>query len=153
MARRFILSDDLTGNESEDVTNHVYMIDNVFYEVDFSVASFALFEKALAEFIKVSRETRRITATAKGEASQAEVIRQWAKANGMEVAEKGRLSEDVINAYDRAHSNDSQTDTNPDDSDTDESNSEGTQETSGNGAESANNSADNAPAKPTKPTK
>src|SRR6266568_1974123 len=96
MARRIILSDDLTGNESEDVKTHLFMVDNVFYEVDFSDDSFELFEKALGKFIKVSCETRRITATAKGEASQSEKIRQWAKANGIDVAERGRLPEDVI---------------------------------------------------------
>jgi hypothetical protein len=133
MARRFILSDDLSGNESEDVKNHVYMVDNVFYEVDFSADSFAEFEKALARFIKVSRETRRITATAKGEASKAEVIRQWAKANGMEVAEKGRLSEDIIAAYDAAHSDEAPTDPNTDETDTSESNSDVSEETPNNG--------------------
>lgn len=110
MARRFILSDDLTGVESDDVKNHVYMVDNVFYEVDLSADSFALFEKAIAEFVTKSRVTRRITATAKGEATKAEEIRQWAKARGMEVAERGRLSDEIVEAYDKEHSDNSNSD-------------------------------------------
>lgn len=117
MARRFILSDDLTGEEVDGVLTHVFMVDNVFYEFDFAPASMTKFEKAMAPYIKVMRETRRITATAKGEASEAERIRQWAKANGMEVAERGRLSEDIVEAYKKAQDNgaNSNTDSNKDD--------------------------------------
>ena len=111
MARRVILSDDLTGNESEDVKTYDYMVSNVFYQIDLSDDSFEKFEKAIARFVKVSRETRRITSTAKGEANLSERIRQWAKANGHEVGEKGRLSAEIIAAYHEANSN-SQTDTN-----------------------------------------
>lgn len=109
MARRFILSDDLTGKESDDVQTHLCMFDNVFYEVDFSADSFAKFEVALAPFRKVMRETRRITATAKGEASKGEVIRQWAKDNGYEIGDRGRISDDIVEAYDKAHSDASAT--------------------------------------------
>lgn len=146
MARRVILSDDLTGVESDDVKTHVFMIDNVYYEVDFGADSFAKFEKANAEFLKVMRETRRITATSKPEATQAERIRQWAVAQGMDVSERGRLSAEVIDAYNKANGNaaesNSGTDTNPDETDSAESASESTPEASENAPESTPESAE-----------
>jgi hypothetical protein len=132
MARRVILSDDLTGDELEDVETHVFMIDNVFYEVDFGKKSMETFEKAMGRFIKVARETRRITATAKGEATDAEKRRQWAKANGFEVSERGRLSEEINAAYEKAHSNG----TNQDNSDTSSESTEGSEKTSDSDSES-----------------
>src|SRR5215469_13837286 len=136
MGKRFVLSDDLTGNETDDVKNHLFMLDNVFYEVDLSADSFAAFEKDIAKYLKVMRETRRITATAKGEASDAEKIRQWAKANGYEVSERGRMAAEVIDAYAKAHSNGAGNDssaedssgTNPDETDTPKTESESAQE-------------------------
>jgi hypothetical protein len=122
MARRIVLSDDLTGNEGEDVETYHYMINNVFYEIDLSEKSFEAFEKAIGRFVKVSRETRRITATAKGEAGKAERIRQWAKANGFEVSERGRMSADIMEKYEKAQqgTNGDETDTPGNDSDSDE---------------------------------
>jgi type III secretion system FlhB-like substrate exporter len=144
MARRFILSDDLTGNESEDVKGHLFMVDNVFYEVDFSGESFDSFEKALAPFIKVMRETRRITATAKGEASKAEAIRQWAKANGLAISERGRMSDEVIAAYEKAHDSANSTATDSDDTvDADES-TDSAPEVTANGSEKAAAKSGNA---------
>lgn len=149
MARRVILSDDITGNELEDVKSHIYMVDNVYYEIDLSADSFALFEKALAQFTKVSRETRRISATSKPEASQAERIRQWAVANGKEVSERGRLSADLIAEYEKANENgdsaDSQTDTNQDETDTPEQRENSAENSAPASPESA---PESAPAKP-----
>lgn len=149
MARRVVLSDDFTGVESDDVKAHIVMVDNVYYEGDFGADSFAKLEKALAEFLKVMRETRRISATSKPEASQAERIRQWAVANGLEVSERGRLSADVIEAYEKANANGSaaisQTATNPDESDSGEKAPESTPEATPEAPESTPESTPETP--------
>ena len=107
MARRVILSDDLTGNESEDVVTRVYAHNGAFLEIDLSNESWAKFEKALKPFLEKSRPISRLTFSANFVApdgtapAESEIgqIREWARAKGMEVGEKGRLSKEIIDAY------------------------------------------------------
>lgn len=104
MARRVILSDDLTGLESEDVETVTYGISGTFYEIDLSEVSWKKMEKALTPFIKASREITRADAIRRMAApsdsvSDTENIRAWARENGFEVGDRGRLSEEIRAAY------------------------------------------------------
>jgi len=102
MARRVILSDDLTGNESEDVETVVYSLQNTFYEIDLSEESWKKLDSALARFIKVSREVTRAQAIqrfASATDSENDKIRTWAKDQGFEVGDRGRLSDEIKAAY------------------------------------------------------
>lgn len=102
MARRVILSDDLTGEESEDVETVTYSLQNTFYEIDLSEASWKKLDSALARFIKVSREVTRAQAISRFAAagdSENDKVRAWAKDNGFEVGDRGRLSDEIKAAY------------------------------------------------------
>lgn len=102
MARRVILSDDLTGNESEDVETITYMVQGVFYEIDLSEKSWETMDKALARFIKNSREITRaaaITRFTQAGDSDNEKLREWARSAGYEIGERGRISEEIRQAY------------------------------------------------------
>jgi Lsr2 len=105
MARETIirLSDDLDGGEAvEELT---FALRGVEYEIDLSAKNVTALEKALEKFImagrKVSRRTpspgRRSAATAPKEDLTA--IREWAKANGYRVADRGRVSTEVRDAF------------------------------------------------------
>jgi len=99
MAKKILLIDDLSGEESESVQTVAWMFNGAYYEIELSEKSVEQFEKALGRFIKASREIRRITAAAKGDATDAEKARQWAKARGMDVGDRGRLPAEILDQY------------------------------------------------------
>ena len=49
------------------------------------------------------RRTRRSSGGSSSSSSNTKDVREWAKAQGMEVSERGRISADVQQAYDAAH--------------------------------------------------
>lgn len=105
MARRVILSDDFTGLESDDVKPLVFSVNEKYYEIDLGDASQIKFTKAIKPFIDKARETTRLRASSLGMASaetEANAIREWAKANGKEVAERGRIPQEIKDEYAKA---------------------------------------------------
>jgi len=109
MARRIILSDDVTGIEDESVKTYSFMLeDGKYYQIDLSRESFAKLTKVLKPFKDHMREVSRIVATIGPNGSEAAKdqtasIRVWARQNGHEVGDRGRMPEEVINAYNTAH--------------------------------------------------
>lgn len=108
MARRIILSDDITGNESEDVQTYSFMLqDGKYYQIDLSDKSLTLLLKALRPIKERGREVSYLVAKAGQNGSsaakdQTASIRVWARQNGWEVGERGRLPEDAVTAYNAA---------------------------------------------------
>ena len=112
MAQRVnvILVDDLDGSDAAETVS--FGLDGVDYEIDLSEAHASDLREALALYVGHGRRTggrrRRggqAPAAAKpapGSASAAE-IREWARANGWDVPERGRVSAEVREAYDAAH--------------------------------------------------
>lgn len=116
MAKRTLIVDDLSGDTGAKTRR--FSIDGTHYEIDLTEASFATLKAALRPFVKVARQTgaARPGATApvrrtKGRASgskrskrsegptEAAVIRAWARANGMAVTERGRVSPELQAAW------------------------------------------------------
>jgi len=105
MARRVILSDDFTGEESEDVSTVTYSFENKYYEIDLSEKSAAAFEKLLAKHIEKSREITAANAISRfreNEDSELKAMREWARANGYDVGDRGRLSDEIKTKYHQA---------------------------------------------------
>lgn len=112
MARRIVhqLVDDIDGTilgigEGETVN---FSLNNTAYEIDLTNENAEALREALEPYISAAR---RSTASAsrgtarKRTASSPEtaVIREWAKANGHSVSERGRVPAGVIDAYRAAH--------------------------------------------------
>jgi nucleoid-associated protein Lsr2 len=101
-----IVTDDLDGSENaERVT---FSLDGVSYEIDLAAKNRAKLEKALAPFIeagrKVPRTGRRRAAGQNGSsADRGAAVRAWAKASGLKVSERGRVSADIMRQYEAAH--------------------------------------------------
>ena len=99
-----IISDDLDGSgNAETVT---FGLHGTAYEIDLAPKNLAKLEKALAPYIdagrRVSTRSRRPVARhANGHDNAA--IRSWAKSNGLQVAERGRISSDIIGQYEAGH--------------------------------------------------
>ena len=112
MAQRTItiLSDDLDGKEGRDITTVTFGCDGSTYEIDLSKKNAVALDKLLKPYIdaahKVSGSNGR--AAAKGRSRRAAkvdlgAVRAWAKESGLTVAERGRISAEVVDAYKAAH--------------------------------------------------
>ena len=101
------LSDDLDGSKADRTVT--FAVNGTSYEIDLSKRNAAAFDKALAPYlgaarkIKATRTRTRSTDQAPGRRSDQATIRQWARANGYQVADRGRIPAAVIDGYRSAH--------------------------------------------------
>lgn len=101
-----IYTDDLTGKESPEITTHVFSLNGVGYEIDLAPDSYDELADALGRFIEAGRKTGGRTKSSKprsADGPNAGDMRAWAKENGYEVNERGRVPKDVREAYEAAN--------------------------------------------------
>jgi hypothetical protein len=118
MARKtqILLEDDLNGELLTDGAGETiaFALDGTFYEIDLSTDNATKLRDDLARYLaaarKVSAPTRPTSNTDRGAKrsggggrTDLAEIRKWAKANGHEVSERGRIASAVVEAYDAAH--------------------------------------------------
>ncbi|MFJ6636875.1 Lsr2 family protein [Streptomyces sp. NPDC091376] len=105
MAQRHvtIFIDDLTGEETAEGATHTFMLNGVEYEIDLSPDSYDQMLEAFSPYLKSGRKVgkvRRKTKTVhRSEGPSTAEVRRWAKANGHDVNERGRIPADVREAY------------------------------------------------------
>ncbi len=119
MAQKTILVDDIDGSE-EDVETVEFAWDGARYRIDLSPENRAKLADFMALYVshgtRLTAAGRTVTRTqlptdnaAAGTTGsgrsreQLAAIREWAVAEGYEVAPKGRVKADIIEAYDQAH--------------------------------------------------
>ncbi|MDQ1304823.1 MAG: hypothetical protein QG671_651 [Actinomycetota bacterium] len=104
-----ILTDDLDGGEADETV--AFALDGVSYEIDLSEANAEALREALAAYVEAARRiggraTRR-SAGAKSRPASERVdlsdLRAWARENGYQVSDRGRVSSEVRAAYEAAH--------------------------------------------------
>ena len=107
MARRVTVSlmDDLDG-QSEASETVAFAVDGVSYEIDLSSKNAERLRKDLSRWVDVARRVGRRRrghsgASPGGSTSRAEsaAMRDWARRRGYEVADRGRLPADIVDAY------------------------------------------------------
>ena len=103
-----VLEDDLDGSEATETVT--FGLDGTTYEIDLNDKNAAKLRDALAPYVghgrKVGAAPRRSgarKAVAGGAGPSAKEIRDWARSNGYDVPDRGRVSADVRSAYDAAH--------------------------------------------------
>jgi nucleoid-associated protein Lsr2 len=104
-----ILEDDLDGSGADHTVQ--FGVNGVTYEIDLSQANAGKLDSALQPFIKASRRIsgsrstpkRAATTNTKTDPEQLKAIRAWAKDNGHKVSDRGRISAEVVTAYESAH--------------------------------------------------
>jgi len=115
MARRIVhqLVDDVDGTlleVGEGETVH-FSLNGTAYEIDLTTAHADELREAFAPYIKAGRRAsasgaarsaspRRRSSRSGGDTA---AIREWAKANGHKVSERGRISAEVVDAYNAAN--------------------------------------------------
>ena len=102
-----ILVDDIDGSEATETVT--FGLDGTTYEIDLNDKNAAALRDALATYVGHGRKVgagprrgRRSSAAATTGPSAKE-IRDWARSNGHDVPDRGRVSAEVREAYDAAH--------------------------------------------------
>ncbi|GAU68082.1 putative LSR2-like protein [Streptomyces sp. NBRC 110611] len=103
-----IYTDDLTGEESSEAATHTFTLDGVSYEIDLGPDSYEQMLQAFGPFMKAARKTGRARKAAGRKVSVANGedtarIRAWAKENGYEVSDRGRVPAEIREAFQKAH--------------------------------------------------
>ena len=102
-----ILVDDLDGGPADETVQ--FGLDGSAYELDLSAQNAQTMRDALASYVGQARRVgargttrKRAGRSARGE-TDAGAIRDWARANGYQVSDRGRVSATVTAAYKAAH--------------------------------------------------
>ncbi len=109
MAIKTVLVDDLDGTPlALGATTTSFSINGTAYEIDLAPENVQQLRDALAPFIAAGRRAGAAPAKAARAAKASDpkrlaAIRDWARANGHEVSDRGRIAASIIDAYDAAH--------------------------------------------------
>ena len=100
------LIDDLTGEEAAETVN--FGIDGVKYEIDLTAENARKLREKLSPYLEKGRKARgRSTAQPRSRTSGREDtrrIRQWAEKHGYHPSSRGRISKNILEAYQAANS-------------------------------------------------
>jgi hypothetical protein len=112
MAQKVTVSlvDDLDGSEAEETVE--FGLDGAFYEIDLSEDNAERLRDALADYVGHARRsggrkragTRLAVAgrpprTASADREQNQAMREWARKQGMNISDRGRIPKEVAEAY------------------------------------------------------
>jgi hypothetical protein len=111
------LVDDIDGSEAEETVS--FGLDGTSYEIDLSAGHANALREALAPYIVAARKaassagngrpggSRRgsggASSPAGSDRQRTAQIRAWAREQGMEVNERGRIPNTIVQAYETAH--------------------------------------------------
>ena len=100
---RVDLVDDVDGSPAEESVN--FALDGVNYVIDLSAENASKLRDALSLWVDHARRTggRRTRGRRPTGGPTANEDRQWAKSQGYEVSERGRVSNEIREAYQRTH--------------------------------------------------
>jgi hypothetical protein len=101
------LIDDLDGSEA--VETITFALDGVGYELDLNAKNAEKLRSALAKYVAAARRVRGTRRgrngsgrAAKTSAVDLATVREWARANGFDVSDRGRVAGEVLDAYNAA---------------------------------------------------
>ena len=95
------LEDDLTGEEAQETVN--FALDGKSYEIDLSYAHSSELRSTLNRYVLVARKAGRggksSASRTAGDREQLAAIREWARGQGLPVADRGRIPAGVVERY------------------------------------------------------
>ncbi|WP_055563602.1 histone-like nucleoid-structuring protein Lsr2 [Streptomyces atriruber] len=110
MAQKIVTTytDDLTGEASEEIGTHTILVNGAGVEIDLTPENYEELLEKLAPYLNADG-ARRVRGTAgkskqrkAGGSQDTAAIRAWAKENGFEVNDRGRVPASVREAYEKA---------------------------------------------------
>jgi hypothetical protein len=104
------LVDDLDGTTSESVSTVQFGLDGVTYEIDLTDSNADRLRGVFADYVNSGRRTGGRVKRGSGRNgavnNDASQIREWAQANGIELAARGRIPAHVAESYREAQKGD-----------------------------------------------
>lgn len=122
MAQKVLVQmvDDLDGTSTDDVETVTFGLDGVTYEIDLGPDNAQRLRDEIAEFVgsarrvggrikrgaaakaaPASKDGRKSSSPANRE--QTKAIREWARGQGHDLADRGRIPQHIIDAFEEAH--------------------------------------------------
>ncbi len=94
--------DDIDGGDAEGTVR--FALDGTDYEIDLSAAHTAELHQALNAYIRHARKAggtarRSPRSRSAAQALDSHKVREWAKENGFDIKERGRVPADVVDKY------------------------------------------------------
>jgi hypothetical protein len=101
-----IFEDDIDGSEAEGTVTFAF--DGVDYELDLSARNRDQLLKAFGPYVEAGRKisarsSSRRPAMPAAKRHDQSAVREWARAQGMKVSDRGRIPADVLAQYEAAH--------------------------------------------------
>ncbi len=96
--------DDISGKEGK-VETITFAFEGEAFEIDLNPLNAANFRRSVAKYVKSARKlpkkahTGRIEANRHHDREKLAAVRQWAQENGYNVGERGRIAQNVWDAY------------------------------------------------------
>ena len=113
MAQQFQVQyiDDIDGSDlGSEADSIAFSFEGRDYTIDLGEANAAAFREAMAPYIEAAhrvgptkRKTPARKSAAKGSGSDTKAIREWARENGYDVSDRGRIPADIMAAYAEAN--------------------------------------------------
>lgn len=107
------LVDDIDGQSGDDVSTIQFGLDGVTYEIDLNESNAERLRGDLSDYVSAARRVggriKRGTKPQPGGSNtsgEAGLIREWARVNGFRVSDRGRIPDNVIEAYREAQAAD-----------------------------------------------
>jgi hypothetical protein len=110
---QILLVCDLHDDDTEGTETIAFGLDGTSYEIDLNDGNATALRESLAGYLGHARKvagggsrrtsSRRSGGSSANGAGNTRAVREWAKENGHEVSERGRISASVQEAYDAAH--------------------------------------------------
>jgi hypothetical protein len=99
------LLDDIDGSRADETLK--FGVDGILYEIDLNAKHADKLRSSLAQYITKARRvgrgqvatTGRVQASARSDREQNQAIREWAKVKGLEVSDRGRIPQTVVEQY------------------------------------------------------
>jgi hypothetical protein len=102
------LLDDIDGSKADETLK--FALDGMLYEIDLNTKHANKLRSSLAQYVSHARKVGRgqVVPTGRGRSSstparsdreQNQAIRDWAKAKGLEVSDRGRIPAGVVEQY------------------------------------------------------
>jgi len=102
-----LLVDDISGAEAAETV--LFSLDGADYVIDLTAANAKRLRDDLASWVGHARRSggrkssRRSTFSGGARRGDLGAVREWARNNGHKVSDRGRISADVLAAYDKAN--------------------------------------------------
>lgn len=107
-----LLTDDMDGSEADETVS--FAMDGVAYEIDLSQDNANDFRDSMSAYMQHGRKVSGRSSSSRatnirrptnlsGEREQREQVRVWARENGFQIGDRGRIAQNIIDAYEEAH--------------------------------------------------